>query len=172
MPEGINLASPYHVTPGTGQLRVAGFEMRRYNLSPNGEPILSPLVRISMIGDNGELLHADITGDAAVQIMQQMNTANFTLVSLRRRLIERFMQERPDIAGSIVDIADVIPAGAMRSLARRPIPDDLSGLLVEDLASLANEHQVSPAKGSGSGGRVLRKDLEKALTAARAGSEA
>lgn len=75
--------------------------------------------------------------------------------------METFDDEEPDrMEGAPAETEGPLPPGAPQAMEPE---DDVSEMSVADLRAEAVELGVMPDEGSGSGGRVVRADLEEAL---------
>jgi hypothetical protein len=94
MAEKLNLTTQ-EVTP---QVVNAGYRVAQVHLFV----LPTPLVIIQLTGDNGERVEVRTDTDAeAQQILQQLNTANLSVKSLHRRVLEFCATKVAQLSGAV-----------------------------------------------------------------------
>lgn len=77
----------------TPQITLTGWSIFSLYLGP-----MEPRIVISLVGDNGERATEEVLGATATTLMNGLNTANLTLKSLHRRVMEWLVANRGYVA--------------------------------------------------------------------------
>ena len=65
-----------------------------------------PSIQVSVRGTTGELLHHTYTGDVALTLMRQLNTMDFSTISLHKRILQRLEDDGKLQPGTITGSPD------------------------------------------------------------------
>lgn len=153
MPEGINLAQPYHDREPAETMRHGSVFIQLYTQDPNGSIAYAPYVRAILLGENGAVVRREVHGAEAEQIIGQLNSADLRTNTLGRRVLAWVQAGNPEMAGTIGD------------LPTNPATARFEGMTKTELQAEADRLGIA-VEGTGSGGSVLKSDLITALAGA------